>query len=198
MAGVLNIDRRGERAALCGCYRGGVVSKTTAVSASSPACTIQLCTSYTVTSLEATYVGSIARRVFSCKLPLALLAEWSGSSMPRDTAVKRGWNGYRNIKSQRRKLTLEKKILPPLLPVLEPATFRSRLRRSTHWAIAAKLLGRYVRYTHLALINCLCYFTFLVEHNHCVVRCLEAGIFAPPPHKDPTPPTKQTNKTKTN
>ena len=30
------------------------------------------------------------------------------------TAVKRGWNRYRN-KSQHRKLTLEKKILPPLL-----------------------------------------------------------------------------------
>ena len=31
------------------------------------------------------------------------------------------------IKSQRRKLTLEKKILPPLLPGLELATFRSQL-----------------------------------------------------------------------
>ena len=33
------------------------------------------------------------------------------------TAVTRKWNGYQN-KSQHRKLTLEKKILPPLLPVL--------------------------------------------------------------------------------
>ena len=37
----------------------------------------------------------------------------------RTTAVTRGWNGYRN-KSQRRNLTLEKKILP----IFEPATFR--------------------------------------------------------------------------
>ena len=44
-------------------------------------------------------------------------------------AVTRGWNGYRN-QSQHRKLTLEKKILPPLRPGLEPATFRSRVRRS--------------------------------------------------------------------
>ena len=47
------------------------------------------------------------------------------------TAVTRGSNGYQN-KSQHRKLTLEKRILPPLLcPArLEPATFRSRVRRS--------------------------------------------------------------------
>ena len=43
--------------------------------------------------------------------------------------VTRGWNRYRN-KSQHRKLTLEKTILPPLLQGFEPATFRSRVRRS--------------------------------------------------------------------
>ena len=42
------------------------------------------------------------------------------------TALTQGWNGYRN-KSQHRKSTLEKKILPPLLQGLEPATFRSRV-----------------------------------------------------------------------
>ena len=46
------------------------------------------------------------------------------------TAVTRGWNGYRN-KSQHRKWTLEKKILLQLLSGLEPATLRSRVRRST-------------------------------------------------------------------
>ena len=35
-------------------------------------------------------------------------------------------------KSQHTNLTLEKKILPPLLPVFELATFRSRVRRSTN------------------------------------------------------------------
>ena len=48
----------------------------------------------------------------------------------RATAVSRGWNGYR-YKSQHRKLTLDKEILPPLLPGLEPAPFRPRVRRST-------------------------------------------------------------------
>ena len=54
----------------------------------------------------------------------------------RATAVTRGWNGYQN-KSQHRKLTLEKKILPPFLQRFEPATFRSRVRRSNHWTIPA-------------------------------------------------------------
>ena len=52
------------------------------------------------------------------------------------TAVTRGWNWYRN-KSQHRKLTLEKKILPPLLQGFEPPTFQSWVRRSNHWAIPA-------------------------------------------------------------
>ena len=57
------------------------------------------------------------------------------------TAVKRGWNGYRN-KSQRRRLTLEnKKNLPPLLPGLQPEIFGSRIRSSNHWAIATPRCG---------------------------------------------------------
>ena len=57
----------------------------------------------------------------------------------RATVVKRGWNGYRN-KSQHRKSTLEKKILPPFQQGFEPATFQSRVRRSNHWAIPAPVL----------------------------------------------------------
>ena len=49
----------------------------------------------------------------------------------RATAVIGGWNWYRN-KSLHRKLTPEKKILPPLLQGFEPATFWSRARRSNH------------------------------------------------------------------
>ena len=56
----------------------------------------------------------------------------------RATVVTRGWNGYRN-KSQHRKSTLEKKILPPFQQGFEPATFQSRVRRSNHWAIPAPL-----------------------------------------------------------
>ena len=42
------------------------------------------------------------------------------------TVVTQGWNRYWN-KSQHRKLTLEKKILPPLLQGFEPTTFQSRV-----------------------------------------------------------------------
>ena len=55
--------------------------------------------------------------------------------------VTRGWNGYRN-KSQHRKSTLEKKILPPFQQGFEPATFQSRVRRSNHWAIPAPYVPR--------------------------------------------------------
>ena len=50
----------------------------------------------------------------------------------RATVVTRGWNGYRN-KSQHRKSTLEKKILPPFQQGFEPATFQSRVRCSNHY-----------------------------------------------------------------
>ena len=43
-------------------------------------------------------------------------------------------------KSQHTKLTLEKKILPPLPPTFELATIRSRVRRLYQQAIAAVLL----------------------------------------------------------
>ena len=44
-------------------------------------------------------------------------------------------------KSQHTKLTLENKILPPLLPGFGLATFRSRVRRSNQQAIQAPLLS---------------------------------------------------------
>ena len=43
-------------------------------------------------------------------------------------------------KSQHTKLTLEKKILPPLLAGFELATFRSRVRRSNQQAVPAVVL----------------------------------------------------------
>ena len=52
----------------------------------------------------------------------------------RATVVTWGWNGYRHY-SQHRNLTLENKILPPLLQGFEPGTFQSRVRHSNHWAI---------------------------------------------------------------
>ena len=71
--------------------------------------------------------------VFSCNLPPALLAEWLGSF----TCYCGNTERYRKT-SQHREFTLEEnkllKIIPRLLPRLEPATFWSRVRGSTHWA----------------------------------------------------------------
>ena len=70
--------------------------------------------------------------VFRCNLPPAPEAEWLGSFMCHcsNTGVERTPN-----KSQHTKLTLEKKILPPLLPGFELTTFRSRVWRSYQPAI---------------------------------------------------------------
>ena len=77
------------------------------------------------------------RKVYACLAVTCHLRFWQNDrGLLRATAVTRGWNGYRN-KSQHRKLTLEKKILPPLQQGFKPATFRSQVRRSNHWAIPA-------------------------------------------------------------
>ena len=78
--------------------------------------------------------GSI-RKVYACLAVTCHLHFWQNDrDFLRATVVTRGWNGYRN-KSQHRKSTLEKKILPPFQQGFEPATFQSRVRRSNHWAI---------------------------------------------------------------
>ena len=82
--------------------------------------------------------GSI-RKVYACLAVTCHLHFWQNDrDFLRATVVTRGWNGYRN-KSQHRKSTLEKKILPPFQQGFEPATFQSRVRRSNHWAIPAPL-----------------------------------------------------------
>ena len=67
-----------------------------------------------------------------CNLPPALLAE-----CPESFTCHCGNTGVERTptKSQRTKFTLEKKILPPLLPGFELATFWSRVRRSYQQAI---------------------------------------------------------------
>ena len=72
--------------------------------------------------------------MFRCNLLPALLAKWPGSFTCHcsNTVVERTPN-----ESQYTKLTLEKKILPPLLPRFERATFRSRVRRTNQQAIPA-------------------------------------------------------------
>ena len=80
--------------------------------------------------------GSI-RKVYACLAVTCHLHFWQNDrDFLRATVVTRGWNGYRN-KSQHRKSTLEKKILPPFQQGFEPATFQSRVQCSNHWAIPA-------------------------------------------------------------
>ena len=66
--------------------------------------------------------------VFSCNLPPALVAECPGSftSQCSNTGMERTLH-----KSQHTKLTLKRKILPPLLLGFKLTTFRSPVRRST-------------------------------------------------------------------
>ena len=93
----------------------------------------------------------------------------------RATVVTRGWNGYRN-KSQHRKSTLEKKILPPYQQGFEPATFQSRVRRSNHWAIPAP--GR--RYEHVLVLCALLTGVILkglMFMHACFVLCLRNDCF---------------------
>ena len=81
-----------------------------------------LCTPYNHAPCH--FKQSHIRKVYACLAVTCHLHFWrNGRGLLRATAVTRGWNGYRN-KSQHRKLTLEKKILPPLLQGFEPATFR--------------------------------------------------------------------------
>ena len=74
-------------------------------------------------------------KVHACLAVTCHLHFWQHDrDLLRATAVTREWNGYRN-KNQHKRSTPEKKIVPPLLQGLEPATFQSRVRRSNHWAI---------------------------------------------------------------
>ena len=77
------------------------------------------------TSLQCHFIQSHIGRVYVWLAITCHLHFWQNDRyLLRATAVTREWNGYRN-QSQHRKSTLEKKILLPLLPGFEPATFRS-------------------------------------------------------------------------
>ena len=85
-----------------------------------------------VTNAEARFNKSHIRKVYACLAVTCHLHFWQNDrDFLRATVVTRGWNGYRN-KSQHRKSTLEKKILPPFQQGFEPATFQSRVRCSNH------------------------------------------------------------------
>ena len=75
--------------------------------------------------LPSHFTQSHIRKVYACLAVTCHLRFWQNDrGLLRATAVTRGWNGYRN-RSQHRKLTLEKKILPLFQQGFEPATFQS-------------------------------------------------------------------------
>ena len=97
-----------------------VPRETAAVSAQVLRTTFNPAPLYSVTSPKATQICSLqVCLTVSCHLHI-----WQNDrELFRVAAVTRGWNGYRN-KSQHRKLTLEKKSLPPKRwDWLEPGTF---------------------------------------------------------------------------
>ena len=72
-----------------------------------------LCTPYNHAPCH--FMQSHIRKVYACLAVTCHLLFWQNDrELLRATVVTRGWNGYRN-KSQHRKMTLEKTILPPLL-----------------------------------------------------------------------------------
>ena len=93
----------------------------------------------------------------------------------RATVVTRGWNGYRN-KSQHRKSTLEKKILPPFQQGFKPSTFQSRVRCSNHWAIPAPFL----------FVLFVCNLSYLCYHFVTGVLNYHIKQWHYPPHLPPT------------
>ena len=89
-----------------------------------------LCTPYNHAPCH--FMQSHIHKVYVCLAVTCHLHFWQNDwDLLHATVVTQGWNGYWN-KSQHRKSTLEKKILLPLQQGFEPATFRSRVRRSNH------------------------------------------------------------------
>ena len=92
-----------------------------------------LCTPYNHTPCH--FMQSHIHKVHAYIAVTCHLYFWQNDQgLLRATEVTQGWNRYQN-KSQHRKLTPEKKTLPPLLQGFEPTTFRSWVRRSNHWTI---------------------------------------------------------------
>ena len=142
-----------------------------------------------VSALRLCWVKGVC--VFRCNLPPALLAEWLGSFTCHcsNTGSERTLN-----KSQHRKLTLEKKILPWLLPGFKLATFESQVQRSYQPSILAVIgtdesnhcMKRQLSACHLPLCcvtvcSCVCYggCSFFVCHCHQFVGWYSSSAFPP-------------------
>ena len=111
-----------------------------------------------MTNAEARFNKIHVRKVYACLAVTCHLHFWQNDrDFLRATVVTRGWNGYRN-KSQHRKSTLEKKILPPFQQGFEPATFQSRVWCSNHFTV------RWMKCQflhHLAQISSVCLLCYL-------------------------------------
>ena len=105
----LNIHRSGVL--WCCLIVKWLVPRETAAFLACSLCTIQPCAVSTLLHAKPHTKGAC---VSGCNLPPALLAEWPGS-FTCCSGYTGGLKGYWN-ESQDRRLTLEKKILPPLLP----------------------------------------------------------------------------------
>ena len=93
-----------------------------------------------MTNAEARFNKIHICKVYACLAVTCHLHFWQNDrDFLRATVVTQGWNGYRN-KSQHRKSTLEKKILPPFQQGFEPATFQSRVWCSNHVGRERKFL----------------------------------------------------------
>ena len=114
---------------------------------------------YACSVASSAYSDFIGSRVFRCNLPPALLAEWPGSFTWHcgNTGVERTLS-----KSQHTKLTLEKKILPPLpagirtcnLSITGPALYQQVIPASSlHEHFTDVLLKTKKRYTVLDFLN---------------------------------------------
>ena len=115
IARIFNVHGSGVLIALFECCKAGVTWNCCRLGASS-VYTIQPCI-----SLQGHFVQSHMGRVYVCLAVTCHLHIW------RNDKGGGGWGGECRNKSQHRKLTVEKKILP-LLPGLEPGTLRSRVQ----------------------------------------------------------------------
>ena len=94
-----------------------------------------LCTPYTHAPCH--FMQSHIRKVHACSAVICHLHFWQNDrGLLHATAVTQGWKAYWN-KRHHRKLTLEKKILQPLLQGFKPTTFRPQHLCSNHWTIPA-------------------------------------------------------------
>ena len=127
-----------------------------------------------MTNAEARFNKIHIRKVYACLAVTCHLHFWQNDrDFLRATVVTRGWNGYQN-KSQHRKSTLEKKILPPFKQGFEPATFQSRVRCSNHWAIPAPIFGVVLKelfiHSQSALFKSLKGFTAMITKYYQITR----------------------------